>query len=102
MAFQAFRAGDRFASEICVQAINALSVGLANLVHLMDPTHLLIGGGVSLNGDEFWDTLLEKISNRILIPNRSVKIEPASFKEYSTVIGSLALVLDSVLGLELR
>jgi len=40
--------------------------------------------------------------HRVLIPNRSVKIEPASFKEYSTVIGSLALVLDSVLGLELR
>ena len=77
-------------------------MGLANLIHLLDPTHVLLGGGVSLNGDKFWDTLLELTGKRILVPNRAVKIEPASFREYSTVIGSLALVLDSVLGLELR
>jgi predicted NBD/HSP70 family sugar kinase len=102
MAFQAFAAGDKFASEICSQAIDSLSVGLANLIHLLDPSHVLLGGGVSLNGEEFWDTLLQKTNSRILVPNRTVKIEPASFKEYSTVIGSLALVLDSVLGLDLR
>ena len=102
MVFAAFAAGDKFAMDICKHAIDSLSVALANLIHLLDPTHVLIGGGVSLNGNEFWDTLLEKTSKRILVPNRSVKIEPASFKEYSTVIGSLALVLDSVLGLELR
>jgi predicted NBD/HSP70 family sugar kinase len=102
MAFEAFEAGDQFAAEICIQAIDSLSVGLANLIHLLDPTHVLLGGGVSLNGDKFWDTLLELTGSRILVPNRAVKIEPASFREYSTVIGSLALVLDSVLGLELR
>jgi predicted NBD/HSP70 family sugar kinase len=102
MAFMAFREGDKFAADICNQALDSLSVGLANLVHLLDPTHVLIGGGVSLNENEFWDTLLEKTNSRVLIPNRSVRIEPASFKEYSTVIGSLALVLDSVLGLGLR
>ena len=102
MVFAAFAEGDEFAMDICKQALDSLSVALANLIHLLDPTHVLIGGGVSLNGKEFWDTLLEKTCSRVLVPNRSVIIEPASFKEYSTVIGSLALVLDSVLGLELR
>jgi len=102
MAFEAFSAGDKFAAGICTQAIESLSVGLANLIHLLDPTHVLLGGGVSLNGDEFWNTLIELTEKRILVPNRAVKIEPSTFREYSTVIGSLALVLDSVLGLELR
>ena len=102
MAFTAFEEGDRFASEICTQAIDSLSVALANLIHLLNPTHVLLGGGVSFNGDPFWDSLLTRTCQRVLVPNRSVKIEPASFREYSTVIGSLALVLDSVLGLELR
>lgn len=102
MAFQAFAAGDKFASDICLQAIDSLSIALANLIHLLDPSHVLLGGGVSLNGDSFWNAMTDRTCKRVLIPNRAVKIEPASFKEYSTVIGSLALVLDSVLGLELR
>ncbi len=102
MVFDAFAAGDKFSKEVCKQALESLSVALANLIHLLNPTHVLLGGGVSLNGKVFWDTLTKLTYHRVLIPNRSVKIEPASFKEYSTVIGSLALVLDSVLGLELR
>jgi len=102
LVFEAYSAGDEIAAEICMQAIDALSIGLANLIHLLDPTHVVLGGGVSLNGDLFWNALLEKTNQRVLVPNRDVKIEPASFKEYSTVIGSLALVLDSVLGLDLR
>ena len=102
MVFQAFAKGDKFATEVCIHAIEALSVGLSNLIHLLDPTHVFLGGGVSLNGNEFWDELHKRTCRRVLIPNRAVKIEPASFKEYSTVIGSVTLVLDSVLGLELR
>jgi predicted NBD/HSP70 family sugar kinase len=102
MVFEAFASADKFGTEVCMQALESLSVALANLIHLLNPTHVLLGGGVSLNGKMFWDNLLELTWSRVLIPNRSVKIEPASFKEYSSVIGCLALVLDSVLGLDLR
>ena len=102
MVFEAFDNGDKFAGDVCVQAIESLSIALVNLIHLLDPTHVLLGGGVSFNGDTFWDNIQQRIAKHVLVPNHSVKIEPASFNAYATVIGSLALVLDSVLGLDLR
>lgn len=102
MVFEAFKAGDAFAEKICMNSIKSLSVGIANLIHLLDPTHVFIGGGVSLNGKLFWDPLCKEIKNRVLLPNKSVKILPAEFKGYATVIGSLAMVLDAILELDIR
>ncbi len=99
--FEACRRGDPNAQAICLSAIEYLSIGVANLVHLLDPTHIFIGGGLSLNGHEVWNPLSTGIRNRLLIPNQDVKILPVEFKEYDTVVGSLALVLDSILGLEI-
>jgi glucokinase-like ROK family protein len=102
MVFDAFSSGDSYSKDICIDAICSLSQGLANLIHLLDPTHVFLGGGVSLNGDLFWKTLNKEIREKILLPNRNVQILPTAYKEYSTVVGSLALVLDAVLGLEIR
>lgn len=101
MVFEALEAGDVFARDICRNAIRSLSVGIANLIHLLDPTHVFIGGGVSLNGELFWEPLEKEIKKRVMLPNREVVIRPAEYKEYATVIGSLAMVLDSILGLEI-
>ncbi len=102
LVFDAFKAKDEVAKQVCIDAIRSLSLGIANLIHLLDPTHVYIGGGVSLNGSVFWDNLQEEIKRKVLLPNRKVEILPASYTEYATVVGSLALVLDAVLGLELR
>jgi len=55
-----------------------------------------------LNGDLFWRALTNEIEKQKMLPNRQVQILPAGFKEYASVIGSVALVLDAVLGLKLR
>jgi len=102
MVFEAFKEGDSYAENICMNAIRSLSVGVANLIHLLDPTHVYIGGGVSMNGKLFWEPLNSEIRNRVLLPNREVKILPAEFKEYATVIGSIAMVLDTILELDIR
>lgn len=102
MVFEAYKNGDPFAASICTDAMQSLSVGIANLIHLLDPTHVFIGGGVSLNGEPFWNFMQQELRERILVPNRDVKLVPATFKEYATVIGSMAMVLDEMLGLEIR
>ncbi|MCD6333609.1 MAG: ROK family transcriptional regulator [Bacteroidales bacterium] len=102
MVFEAYGANDHFAEQVCKQAIRSLSIGLTNLIHLLDPTHIFIGGGVAQNGDLFWRPLHKEVTSRMLATHKNVQISPAFFKEYATTIGSLALVLDSVLGLDLR
>jgi predicted NBD/HSP70 family sugar kinase len=101
IVFEAFQKGNPFAEQICLNAIKWLSMGVANLIHLLDPTHVFIGGGLSLSGEYFWKPLNNEIRKRVLLPNREVEILPAEFKEYATVVGSLAMVLDAILGLEI-
>ncbi len=102
MVFDACRKNDDFAKKTCLNAMRSLSVGIGNLIQLLDPTHVFVGGGVSLNGDLFWRALTNEIEKQKMLPNRQVQILPAGFKEYASVIGSVALVLDAVLGLKLR
>ena len=45
--FQAARRGDALANQIVDEVAQALAVGLANILHLLDPDLLVLGGGVT-------------------------------------------------------
>jgi len=45
--FQAAQAGDLLASQMVEEVVQALSVGLASVLHLYDPDLLVLGGGVT-------------------------------------------------------
>ena len=46
--FEAAEAGDGLAQEIIEDAVNALGVGLANVLHLFNPDMVVLGGGVTV------------------------------------------------------
>jgi len=45
------RSGDRTATELWEEAMTAAGIGIANLVHVVAPTVIVIGGGVGRNSD---------------------------------------------------
>jgi len=45
------RTGDPVASEVWGEAMTAVGIGIANLVHVVAPTIVVIGGGVGRNAD---------------------------------------------------
>lgn len=49
--FKAAQAGDPVAQEIIAEATDHLGWGLATLVNLMNPERIVVGGGVSANGE---------------------------------------------------
>ena len=53
MVFEAARAGSQAARQIVEQAAMWLGVALANVVSVVDPEIIIIGGGVALSGEEF-------------------------------------------------
>ncbi len=101
MIADAARSGDRVANEILDSAIDNLCLGIRNLVNLLDPEMILIGGGVSLNGEIFFNKLALHMEGKLMPTKANINIVPVTFGENSTIMGALTLVLHKVLNFEL-
>jgi glucokinase-like ROK family protein len=102
MVAEAARMEDKVAREILYTAISNLSIGIRNLVNLLDPEMILIGGGVSLNGDIFFSKLAKSMEGKLMRTKADVRIQPVTFLENATIMGALTLVLDKVLNFEIN
>jgi glucokinase-like ROK family protein len=102
MVADAARLGDKVAGEIMDIAINNLCIGIRNLVNLFDPAKILIGGGVSLSGEIFFEKVVECMRGKLMPTKADISIQPVTFLENATIMGALTLVLDKVLNFELN
>jgi glucokinase len=59
---EAMRRGDEYATEIIVQAMSYLGIGMANLVNLFNPEMIVIGGGLTNLGDRLLDPVRRGIA----------------------------------------
>jgi glucokinase len=60
------RDGNKNAMQIFDSALNYLSIGIVNLINVFDPKKVLVGGGVALNGDIFFDNLNMKVAQNMM------------------------------------
>lgn len=49
--------GDEEIKRVVSEFYNNLSIGIANLIYILNPDHIIIGGGVSNRGNKFLDEL---------------------------------------------
>jgi glucokinase-like ROK family protein len=99
---KAAKQGDKPSLEIYDNITEYLAHGIGNLANLLNPEIVYIGGGISLNGQFFFDLINSKISNYLLSPNQGLKIQPSTFGEQATSIGAVSLVLEKIMNLELK
>ncbi|MFA5817462.1 MAG: ROK family transcriptional regulator [Bacteroidales bacterium] len=94
--------GDPLAITIFTEAMGYLGRAIAGLLNIFNPQAIILGGGVSLNGPIFWDTLKPVIEENVF-DHRSTKyhILPASHPGQSAIYGALAMVLQEILNLNL-
>lgn len=87
------RRGDRFARLILSHAVWGLSQAVHQLVVLLCPRRIVIGGGVSLIGDDlFFNPLREHVARQQFPPFAGLTdIVPAALGEEVVVHGALAL-----------
>ncbi|MBO1912071.1 ROK family protein, partial [Microvirga sp. 3-52] len=57
--FEANRQGDMIASEVVDKVTDYVALGLKNIVHTFNPDCIVIGGGVSLAGDDLFRPVLK-------------------------------------------
>jgi len=92
--------GDPAARAVLDAALTHLAEALCHVVALVCPRRILIGGGVSLMGEEvFFGPLREKVAERVFKPFAGCyDIMPAALGEEVVVHGALALARQSVAG----
>lgn len=87
--------GDQLAIELLAQAGTYIGLGLVNLIHLLEPARILLGGGVSQAGDWLFKPIRETVLRRLMSPvYHAVEIQPAGLGADVGLLGAVALVLE--------
>ena len=97
---QAAREGDEDALDIIANARNALAQALCQVIVLLCPQRIVIGGGVSLIGDELlFEPVRRFVERDVFPPFRGLTdIVPAALGEEVVVHGALALARQKLGG----
>ncbi|REE67322.1 glucokinase [Paenibacillus taihuensis] len=81
--------GDTAATEVMEETIEALSAGLAGLIHTFNPAKIVIGGGVADAGEPLFTRLrLETYKRTMPAYCDATRIEPPLFGTRSGMIGA--------------
>ncbi len=98
--FAAAARGDPIAREIIAEGSRFLGVGLANLVNLLDPQAIIVGGGLFHRWEEYIAPAIQGLNNAIALarPSANVRVLPAGLGDRSVALGALALAQDLAKG----
>lgn len=92
----AARAGDLEACAIISKAAGYLGIGVANVLNLLNPSLVVMGGGVMEIGGPIWEGIRKEVQSRALEAARAgSKIVPAKLGGRAGVMGAVALALKS-------
>jgi len=88
---EAAAAGNQLATDILLQAVRVLGWGIAQVITLQAPEIVVVGGGVSLIGEErFFKPLREFVDQYVFPPLRETyRIAPAALSELAVVHGAI-------------
>ena len=69
-----------------------LGVGISNLVYVLTPDAVIIGGGISASAEYFFPTMQAEIAQRVLLPSReNLKIVVAELGNQAGMLGAARL-----------
>lgn len=94
----AARAGDAVAREIMAEAAFYLGVGLANIITLLDPQSIIIGGGVGAGAFDLLQAPLNQSIQQHLNywAARDIPIQPSTLGEHAGLYGAARAALNIV------
>lgn len=88
----ALEAGDRVATRVIRRAAKAIGVSVVNIIHVINPEMVVLGGGAMAFGDFLLPEVLKTVKKRSLpLTADNVKIVPALLADDSGVLGAAVL-----------
>lgn len=94
--FEARRLGDPLATAVTERAIFYLGLGIANLVNILNPQRVVIGGGLAGVGELLFSQVRRQVKELSFGPAAQVEIVPARLGAETGVIGAAALALPEL------
>ncbi|HEV7493561.1 ROK family protein [Baekduia sp.] len=89
--------GDPVAREVVTVVGRHLGVGLSNVINILNPEVVVVGGGVIAAGELLLEPAREVVAQRALAPSRDqVRIVPTRFGDASGMVGAALLAMDLV------
>lgn len=98
---KAAKMGDIASIKIYNEVSEYICKGIGTIANLLNPEVIYLGGGISLNGDFFFELIEQKKSKYLLPQNSNIQIIPSTFGEQATSIGAVSLVLREIMNLQL-
>lgn len=92
MVVEAVRQDDQLASEIWAETCHFLAIGIGNMITLLAPEAVIIGGGVATAGELLLKPLRNLLNQYVtMVPMDKVTVLPASLGSESGVCGALVI-----------
>lgn len=90
--FDAAKQGDNFSLEIVDYETEYLAMGIGNILNILNPEVIVIGGGVALAGDILFNPLKEKLKKYVLpVALEDLKIVPGVLGNEAGIKGAVGL-----------
>lgn len=95
---RAARNSDAFASRVWFGAMYNLGLGVANVVNILNPKRVILGGGVAKAGEElFFEPVRRVVRKRAMPPLAAdVDIVPAGNGDLVGLLGAVAVAVEAV------
>ncbi len=89
--------GDPVALEVVTRVGEHLGVGLSNVINILNPEVIVVGGGVIAAGELLLEPARKVVAQRALAPSRDqVRIVPTRFGDASGMVGAALMAMDLV------
>jgi glucokinase len=89
--------GDTAARDVVALIGSYLGIGIANVVNVLNPEVVVVGGGVIAAGELLLEPARRVVRERALAPSRDVvRIVPSHFGDASGMLGAAILAMDLV------
>ena len=94
---KAYVAGDPLAREVLLETVDLLTTWLGNIVDLLDPDILVIGGGVAAMLKPFFDEIKNRLPSRCVNPHASeIPLLMAHYGADAGIAGGAALCSENL------
>ena len=88
--FEELNKGNKTLEKIVDVWINYVATGIISIVHIFNPSLILVGGGVSAQQKFFIDILREKVMKSIMpVYRRELRIEKAALENDAGIMGAV-------------
>jgi glucokinase len=88
-AYEAAAAGDQASRDAIAEVANYLGIGLANVVTILGPERIVIGGGIAKAGDLLLEPVRRSLQQRVtLVPIEKVDVVLAELGSSAGAIGA--------------